>query len=76
MCLADTWSWNPAQIIRNMRSDAFWDVAKPSSYIQSALPPHITWDDEFVGEVDRALRACQVFLFFPFLEFCKDLNAF
>lgn len=34
------------------------------------MPAIITWDEEFVSEVDRTLKACQVFLFFPLYWLC------
>ncbi|TIA88603.1 hypothetical protein E3P99_02499 [Wallemia hederae] len=55
---------------RKGSSDASkWDVAKPTYYEQRqiAKPKAITWDDTFVYEVRRALKACTVFLgFIPF----------
>ena len=32
--------------------------------------PVVTWDDEFVSEVSRTLKACQVFLAMPFFYLC------
>lgn len=32
----------------------------------------MTWDDEFVGEVARTVKACKVFLFFPFYWLCES----
>ena len=34
------------------------------------MPAGITWDEEFVGEVDRTVKACKVFLFFPIYWLC------
>ncbi|TCD69597.1 hypothetical protein EIP91_007019 [Steccherinum ochraceum] len=68
--LAPAWSPNPIRTIRNIRQPNFWDPAKPSYYAGRALPPKMDWDEEFVGEVDRTLKACRVFLFFPFYWLC------
>lgn len=40
-------------------------------YEQGKAPVRITWDDDFVGEVHRTVKACQVFLFFPFFWLCE-----
>ena len=43
------------------------ETAKPSSYQSGhSIPEKVTWDDAFVDEVQQALSACKVFLFFPF----------
>ncbi|KAF8651146.1 hypothetical protein AX16_004848 [Volvariella volvacea WC 439] len=70
MALSPVWSINPIQTIRGIRSPAFWDPAKPSSYPPGQVPTRITWDDEFVGEVGRTLNACSVFMFLPFFWLC------
>ncbi|KZT57978.1 PTR2-domain-containing protein [Calocera cornea HHB12733] len=47
---------------------AFWDRAKPGRYMKEhggETPRWLTWDDEFVDEVKRGFKACQVFLFHP-----------
>jgi POT family proton-dependent oligopeptide transporter len=41
-----------------------------ATYAGGEIPAKITWDDEFVGEVDRTCNACAVFLFFPFFWLC------
>ncbi|KAL4256591.1 major facilitator superfamily protein [Pleurotus pulmonarius] len=70
MCMSHRWSINPIRTIKNFRSEGFWDTAKPSFYEQGKAPARITWDDDFVGEVHRTVKACQVFLFFPFFWLC------
>ncbi|THH33120.1 hypothetical protein EUX98_g1079 [Antrodiella citrinella] len=67
--LSPAWSLNPLQTIRNVRKPDFWDPAKPSSR-NGNIPAKMVWDDEFVGEVARTVKACQVFLFFPFFWLC------
>lgn len=64
MCAArGKWSANPVQLLRNFRASTFWDSAKPSYYgngENGAAPSVITWDDDFVDEVYRAVAACKV----------------
>ncbi|KAF8165964.1 peptide/h+ symporter protein [Crassisporium funariophilum] len=68
--LGPRWSINPLTTIKAIKAKDFWDPSKPSSYEAGKLPPKMTWDDEFVGEVSRTLQACRVFLFFPFFWLC------
>jgi len=69
------WSLNPVALVRNFSRGDFWDQAKPSYYRgqeggerangAGGVPSVITWDDQFVDEVMRGLKACKVFTFFP-----------
>lgn len=68
--LRPAFSFNPVRFVKNIRRHDFWEPAKASYYPPGQVPPSITWDDEFVGEVDRTMKACQVFLFFPFYWLC------
>ncbi|KAK7691936.1 hypothetical protein QCA50_005341 [Cerrena zonata] len=70
LCMGPAWSLNPLQTIRNMRAPTFWDPARPNHYSEGTAPEKITWDNEFVDEVYRTVKACQVFLFFPFFWLC------
>ncbi|KAJ7624534.1 peptide/h+ symporter protein [Roridomyces roridus] len=72
VCLAARWRWsiNPVFLWNHIRAPGFWEPAKPSSYNPSEIPKKITWDDEFVGEVERTMNACKVFLFFPIYWLC------
>ncbi|KAL1695683.1 POT family-domain-containing protein [Schizophyllum commune] len=70
MCLGKKLSWNIARTFRDIRQPGFWDPAKPSSYEQGQVPSNITWDDQFVDEVDRTVKACQVFCALPFFYLC------
>jgi proton-dependent oligopeptide transporter, POT family len=62
-----------------------WKYAKPSYYMQKESTfessqksqkrfGFITWDDVFVDEVKRTLRACQIFLFYPVSEIPNKSN--
>ena len=57
------WSLNPVTTFRNLSSDRFWEDAKPSNIANK--PVWMTWDDAWVDEVRRGLKACSVFCWFP-----------
>jgi POT family proton-dependent oligopeptide transporter len=42
-----------------------WDVARPSNTPLDQRPVWMTYDDAWVDEVRRGLKACKVFLFLP-----------
>ncbi|KAJ2398592.1 peptide transporter ptr2, partial [Coemansia sp. RSA 2559] len=44
------------------------EYAKPSNMIDP--PASITWNDTFVDELKRTLKACKVFVFFPIYWLC------
>ncbi|CAL1711653.1 unnamed protein product [Somion occarium] len=70
MCLVPALSINPVKTYRNMKAPTFWDPARPSSFPKGKRPATVTWDSDFVDEVYRTYKACQVFLFFPFFWLC------
>jgi POT family proton-dependent oligopeptide transporter len=57
------WSLNPITLYKNFTAPGFWDSAKPSKQVQK--PAWMTFDDQWVDEVNRGLKACAVFLWFP-----------
>ncbi|KAJ6518220.1 peptide transporter PTR2A [Mycena vitilis] len=59
------WSANPLRTWRNLTASDFWDAARPSHVPPAARPPWMTFDDAWVDEVRRGLRACAVFAWFP-----------
>lgn len=66
--LKGTWSWSPVRTYRNWMSEEFWERAKPENVVAAhggVSPSWLTWDSEYVDEVKRGLKACQVFLFYP-----------
>ncbi|KAF9885095.1 hypothetical protein FE257_000735 [Aspergillus nanangensis] len=63
LALKTRWSWNPVQFVKNCQSPDFWSSVKPSN-IQNK-PDWMTFDDEWVDEVRRAVKACAVFLWYP-----------
>ncbi|KAB8231450.1 putative MFS peptide transporter [Aspergillus alliaceus] len=61
--LKGRWSWNPVRFIKNCRANDFWESVKPSNVQRK--PVWMTFDDKWVDEVSRALKACAVFLWYP-----------
>lgn len=61
------WTLNPAQLFRNFRDSSFWEQAKPSRVEASGQPKPkwMTFDDQWVDEVRRGLKACEVFVWYP-----------
>jgi len=57
------WSINPVKTWRQMNADDFWDSAKPSR--QAERPAWMNFDDQWVDEVKRGLKACSVFCWYP-----------
>jgi POT family proton-dependent oligopeptide transporter len=55
------WSFNPMA----MKKRFTWDVVRPSRIPAAERPTWMTYDDAWVDEVRRGLRACKVFLFLP-----------
>ncbi|KAI5818347.1 putative PTR2-Di-and tripeptide permease [Pyronema omphalodes] len=61
------WSWNPITTYMKLSSPDMWDRATPSRIPEEVRPDWMTFDDDWVAEVERGLKACKVFLFYPFL---------
>ncbi|KAF2155201.1 putative peptide transporter [Myriangium duriaei CBS 260.36] len=59
--LKGTWSFNLAEMKRNFT----WDKARPSYHAPGERPYWMDYDDAWVDEVRRGLKACKVFLFLP-----------
>ncbi|KAF9456670.1 peptide transporter PTR2A [Collybia nuda] len=59
------WSVNPVRTFRQLTADDFWESAKPSRQVGEARPAWMTFDDNWVDEVNRGLKACTVFLWYP-----------
>lgn len=51
--------------IKNCRSPDFWENAKPSKIRVCRRPYWMTFDDQWVDEVRRAVKACGVFAWYP-----------
>ncbi|KAI5802040.1 oligopeptide transporter [Pyronema domesticum] len=61
------WSWNPITTYRKLSDPEMWNRAKPSRIPEEVRPIWMGFDDDWVEEVKRGLKACNVFLFYPFL---------
>lgn len=57
------WSWNPVKLWNNFNTEDFWEGAKPSRVANK--PKWMTFDDQWVDEVQRGLKACAVFTWYP-----------
>ncbi|KAH8882928.1 POT family protein [Thozetella sp. PMI_491] len=66
------WSLNFAR----MRREFTWDIARPSQVPVDQRPAWMTYDDEWIDELRRGLKACKVFLFLPifFLAYNQMTN--
>lgn len=62
------WSLNPVRTYRQLTADDFWESAKPSKQL-GEKPKWMTFDDNWVDEVNRGLKACAVFCWYPI--YCK-----
>ncbi|OCK74758.1 oligopeptide transporter [Lepidopterella palustris CBS 459.81] len=66
LAMKGRWSWNPARIsksVKNTRDPNMWENVKPSKIAQP--PAWMTFDDTWVDQVRRGLKACTVFLWYP-----------
>jgi len=63
--MKERWSANPMRTMRNLRAPDFWSRCKPSNFAPQERPSWMVFDDAWVDEVRRGVKACQVFLFFP-----------
>lgn len=50
-----------------MKRDDFWTSVKPSYFESAGLPKPIrcTWDDQWIDELRRGVKACAVFCWYP-----------
>lgn len=63
LAMRGRWSLNPVRTYKNLSSPDLWDGAKPSNITNK--PSWMTFDDAWVDEVRRGVKACQVFLWLP-----------
>lgn len=64
LAMKGRWSINPVKTVKNLRADDFWENVKPS-HLGANKPAWMTFDDIWVDEVRRGLKACTVFLWYP-----------
>ncbi|KAK1221786.1 hypothetical protein PQX77_015405 [Marasmius sp. AFHP31] len=67
------WSANPVATYRRLRADDFWESVKPSKLEREGRrPAWMTFDDQWVDEVNRGFKACAVFAWFPVFWLCYN----
>ena len=59
------WSLNPYRTYKNFNDGQFWEDVKPSKMDAARRPKWMTFDDDWVNEVRRGFKACEVFLWYP-----------
>jgi POT family proton-dependent oligopeptide transporter len=64
------WSLNPLETWRRFKRSSVWDSVKPSSIEPSQRPTWMTFDDAWVDEIRRGLKACKVFIWYPLFFLC------
>merc|ERR1711939_266758 len=73
--LSFCWTFNIPQFIRNIRDPEFWERIKPSQVERrdpAGKPSWMTFDDQWVSEVRRGIRACNVFILYPLYWICYN----
>ena len=67
-------SLNPVKTYKRMTADDFWEGAKPSKIVKRGekLPLWMDFNDQWVDEVRRGVKACGVFVWFP--VYCESLS--
>jgi POT family proton-dependent oligopeptide transporter len=58
------WSLNPITTYKNFTAPGFWENAKPSKQV-GERPAWMNFDDQWVDEVQRGIKACGVFMWYP-----------
>ncbi|KAI0024011.1 POT family protein [Xylariomycetidae sp. FL0641] len=59
------WSANPVRLYHSITEPGFFERIKPSNIPEAQRPAWMTFDDSWVDQVRRGVKACQVFLLFP-----------
>lgn len=61
------WSLNPIRTWKNFRAPDFYESAKPSNVLArtGSKPSWMHFDDKWVDEVRRGVKACVVFVWYP-----------
>jgi hypothetical protein len=65
------WSLNPVTTRKNFKNERFWEDVKPS-HLGSNKPAWMQFDDAWVDQVARGLRACSCFTWIPL--YCKPTS--
>lgn len=72
VAIRNNWSWNPSIMFKRCRSSSFWDSAKPSLIPESERKPWMIYDDQWINELSRGIKACGIFILFPFYWLCYN----
>ncbi|KAF2122484.1 POT family-domain-containing protein [Lophiotrema nucula] len=64
LAMKGRWSWNPYRTYRNTKAPDFWTRIKPSNMPVRDIKSWMTFDDIWVDEVRRGLKACRVFFWY------------
>ncbi|KAL0572866.1 hypothetical protein V5O48_009096 [Marasmius crinis-equi] len=67
------WSANPYATYKRLKADDFWENVKPSKLEREGRrPTWMTFDDQWVDEVNRGFKACAVFAWYPVFWLCYN----
>lgn len=72
LVIRKNWSWNPVRLIRNAQSPSYWDCVKPSLLTESERRPWMGYEDVWIDELRRGIKACAIFLLFPLYWLCYN----
>lgn len=72
MAIRTNWTWNLPTFIKRCRSDSFWDSVRPSNVPVAQRQPWMVYDDVWIDELSRGIKACAVFILFPFYWLCYN----
>ncbi|KAL6710354.1 hypothetical protein ACN47E_009300 [Coniothyrium glycines] len=64
LAMKGKWSVNPVQTRKNFKNERFWEDVKPS-HLGASKPTWMQFDDAWVDQVARGLRACSCFTWIP-----------
>ncbi|KAG7095396.1 hypothetical protein E1B28_006149 [Marasmius oreades] len=64
LAMKGRWSINPVKSYRQLTAPDFWETVKPSK-LGDTKPAWMTFNDLWVDEVRRGLKACGVFCWYP-----------
>lgn len=72
LVIRKNWSWNPRRLVRNAKSGSCWDCAKPSLLPESERKPWMGYEDVWIDELSRGVKACAIFILFPLYWLCYN----
>lgn len=69
--IKNTAGWNPVRMLRLYGSQQFWSYARPSNY-PGVKPKWMTYEDRWIDQLARGIKACNVFVLFPLYWICYN----